>query len=300
MKYSRKSVRVSGQSETIVRSDELMAYYRDVERFPLLSDSEEKELFKVLQTGTEQEKKAAREKIINSNLRFVISVARQYGKTNTVMDLISEGNVGLSKAVETFDPALGNSFLSYAVWYIRREINAYRMNQSSLVKPKNVAKTYHLLSHVRNTFYQKNQRLPTSVELMELLDSEYGVKLSNPEDLSETKISYIDEHVDKDNYTEGIFGGDMLDYFRASSTYNDYGKQEESESQKSLIKSLTSVLTPREKEIILLSFGIGEFREWEMCEIAEKLHLTTERIRQLKEGALERMKKEYQKRLERL
>ena len=298
MKFSRKIVHTGLQSETIVRSDELMAYYRDVERYPLLSDEEEKELFYVFRNGTPAERQAAREKIINANLRFVISIARQYGKTNTVMDLISEGNIGLYKAVESFDPALGNSFLSYAVWYIRREINAYRVNMSTLVKPKNVAKTYHLLSQVRNKFYQENQRLPTSVETMNILNEKYNLRLSSPEDLSELKISYIDEHVDKDGYTEGIFGGDMLDYFKVSSSYNDSEKVEEKDSQKSLVKSLTSILTPREREIILLSFGIGEYREWELCEIAEKMNLTKERVRQLKKSALRRMKKEFSKRLE--
>ena len=198
------------------------------------------------------------------------------------------------EAVEKFDVTKGIKFATFAVWYIRRAINLYNINYGEIVTKSNISKTYHVISQATNKFLQREYRQPTLEELKELLQTEYDVDIKEVEDVMETHFVSIDESSQKDD-DEAISIGDMVQYNSTSATKNLYERECENDFNKKLVTNLLTNLKPREQEIIKMVFGIGCDREYELQEIAVKLGLTTERVRQLKFSVIDKLKEEYKK-----
>ena len=165
IKKHYRIVDVSSVSDFFERTECLKSYYEDIRRYPLLTKEEEYNLFEKYYNGSNFEKEKAREKIINHNLRFVVSVAKKYANNENILDVIEEGTMGLIEALESFDYTKGYKFISYAVHYIRRAINQYRVEYDDLVKKTNYNKTFHLMTKTKNEFIQQNHRQPTLEEL---------------------------------------------------------------------------------------------------------------------------------------
>lgn len=291
-------VNLKNNNKYFERTDTLVKYYKDIRGLNSgLSADEEKKFFKLYKYGNDEERKYAKKVIIESNQKFVVSVARYYANNNNIMDIINEGNIGLLKAIDAYDEnfvAHGKSvkFTTFAVHYIRREINEYRINVDSMIKKNNIAKTYHILSQARNKFLQDNGRQPTSDELKDFVNKVYGLNLKKSIDVLDLKFSRIDD-VNNDENENNL--GTLYTFNAYSSNKNNFEDVEANEYNKAKVASLLNVLTPREQEIIKMSFGIGEIRELTSEEISEKLDITSERVRQLKNSIMEKLKREFKK-----
>ena len=172
-----------------------------------------------------------------------------------------------------------------------------------LVKRTNYSKTFHVISKATNDFVQQFERTPTPEELLDIITTKYNKDIKDKNDLLDLKVSYVDESSNEDDDTTNF--GDMAAYNRASASYNEYETTESNDFNKSLVTSLLNTLTPRKQQIIKMRFGLyeeskGLKREYEREEIASKLGLTSERVRQLENEAMEEIKREYISRMGRL
>ena len=224
----------------------------------------------------------ALEKLTRANLRFVVSVAQQYQNQGlSLPDLINEGNLGLIKAAEKFDETRGFKFISYAVWWIRQSILQALAEQSRIVRlPLNQVGSLNKINKALTRFEQENERQPTNEELSEMIDV--------PKDKFSDTLRVGSRHVSVDApFVEGE-DNSLLDVLpNDDSPSADRGLVNESLNTE--IERALSTLTDREREIVKSFFGIG-CQEMTLEEIGERFGLTRERVRQIKEKAIRRLK----------
>ena len=273
------------------RTETLTRYYEDIRKYDVMSEEKEVEMFNLFKNGNKQEQEYARNFIINANQRFVVAMAKRFATNENILDLISEGNIGLIEAMKDFDITKGNKFITFAVWYVRRAINNYCINYGNLVKKTNLSKTYHVIAQATNKFIQTEYRQPTLEELLEIVNKEHKADIKSIEDIIDTKISSIDEGFNSED-DDAVFG-EMSLYNSYSSSFNEYEKISNDDFNNKLISSMLGNLPEREKTIIKMVFGIGYYREYELQEIAEELGLTTERVRQIKNSVIKEIKEKY-------
>lgn len=273
------------------RTETLTRYYEDIRKYDVMSEEKEVEMFKLFKNGNKQEQEYARNFIINANQRFVVAMAKRFATNENILDLISEGNIGLIEAMKDFDVTKGNKFITFAVWYVRRAINNYCINYGNLVKKTNLSKTYHIVAQATNKFIQTEYRQPTLEELLEIVNKEHKADIKSIEDIIDTKISSIDEGFNSED-DDAVFG-EMSLYNSYSSSFNEYEKISNEDFNNKLISSMLGKLPEREKTVIKMVFGIGYYREYELQEIAEELGLTTERVRQIKNSVIKEIKEKY-------
>ena len=267
------------KSITNRESASLDKYLQEIGREELVSPEEEVELAQRIRKGDQE----ALEKLTRANLRFVVSVAKQYQNQGlSLPDLINEGNLGLIKAAEKFDETRGFKFISYAVWWIRQSILQALAEQSRIVRlPLNQVGSLNKINKVQVRFEQENERQPSAEELAELIDI--------PKDKIADTMRVSGRHVSVDApFVEGE-DNSLLDVLpNEDSPSADRGLTNESLSTE--IERALQILTPREREIIKSFFGIG-CQEMTLEEIGERLDLTRERVRQIKEKAIRKLKK---------
>ena len=266
------------KSITNRESASLDKYLQEIGREELITVDDEVELAQKIRQGDER----ALEKLTKANLRFVVSVAKQYQNQGlSLPDLINEGNLGLIKAAQKFDETRGFKFISYAVWWIRQSILQALAEQSRIVRlPLNQVGALNKINKAQSKFEQENGRLPTSDELAEILDV--------PKDKIADTIRVSGRHVSLDApFVEGE-DNNLLDVLENEES-PAASKGLVSESLNKEIERALSTLTPRERDIIKYFFGIG-CQEMTLEEIGEKFNLTRERVRQIKEKAIRRLK----------
>ena len=267
------------KSITNRESASLDKYLQEIGREELVSPEEEVELSQRIRKGDQK----ALEKLTRANLRFVVSVAKQYQNQGlSLPDLINEGNLGLIKAAEKFDETRGFKFISYAVWWIRQSILQALAEQSRIVRlPLNQVGSLNKINKALSQFEQKNERSPSNEELSEMIDI--------PQDKISDTLRVSGRHVSVDApFVEGE-DNSLLDVIpNDDSPMADRGLVNESLSTE--IERSLQILTTREREIIKSFFGIG-CQEMTLEEIGERLDLTRERVRQIKEKAIRKQKK---------
>jgi RNA polymerase primary sigma factor len=295
-------INLKAETGLVDRSENTTRFYKDITDYPQLTKEEEVKWFNLYKFGTSEEKEYAREYIMLCNQRLVIAAAKKWAKTDTLMDYVNEANFGLIEAIESFNTERDVKFASYAMWYIKRAINRYINGDLQIIKRTNNSKVFHVTSKATNDFLQKNERMPTTDELLEVITTKYNKDIKDKNDLLELNYSYVDESTNDDSDNPNY--GDMAAYNRASASYNDYEEKEKNEFNKKLVSSLLCKLSPRKKEIIKMRFGLhddnGLTREYEREEIGDKLGLTSERVRQLENEAMKEMKEEYLNRMGKL
>ena len=266
------------KSITNRESASLDKYLQEIGREELVSPEEEVELAQRIRKGDQK----ALEKLTKANLRFVVSVAKQYQNQGlSLPDLINEGNLGLIKAAEKFDETRGFKFISYAVWWIRQSILQALAEQSRIVRlPLNQVGSFNKINKALSKFYQDNERQPSSEELSEMIDV--------PKDKISDTLRVSGRHVSVDApFVEGE-DNSLLDVLpNDDSPSADRGLVNESLNTE--IERALSTLSSREREIIKSFFGIG-CQEMTLEEIGERFGLTRERVRQIKEKAIRRLK----------
>lgn len=259
------------------RNKTVDGYLRDISRIPMITTEEETELASRIQRGDE----SARQELVQANLRFVVSVAKQYqGRGLELSDLINEGNLGLMKAASRFDPTRGFKFISYAVWWIRQNILQGIAEQGRMVRlPLNQLGVINRIYRTKEEFLQKNEREPTDSELAEFMDI-------TPEKIVEAKCISC-RYLSFDTPFEDDGDGTLLDVVpdRESPQADDsLGR----ESLQSDLRDVMIALSDRERQIVSLAFGLG-CQEMTLEEIGERYHLTRERVRQVKEKAIRKL-----------
>ncbi len=266
------------KSITNRESASLDKYLQEIGREELVSVDEEVELAQRIKQGDQ----AALEKLTKANLRFVVSVAKQYQNQGlSLPDLINEGNLGLIKAAEKFDETRGFKFISYAVWWIRQSILQALAEQSRIVRlPLNQVGSLNKINKAYSKFEQENERKPSAEELAEKLDL--------PADKVQDTLRVSGRHVSVDApFTDGEENS-LLDVLVNQDSPNaDRGLINESLSRE--IERALSTLPERESDIVKSFFGIG-CQEMTLEEIGEKFGLTRERVRQIKEKAIRRLR----------
>lgn len=259
------------------RTKTVEGYLRDISRLQMISTEEEAELAARIRAGDE----TARQVLVNANLRFVVSVAKQYqGRGLELNDLINEGNMGLIKAAERFDPTRGFKFISYAVWWIRQSIMEAISSTGRTVRlPLNQVGMLNRIYHTRAEFLQKYQREPSEEELSEMVDISVG-KVSDAMRLSSGCTS-LDSPFEEDGE------GTLLDVLPDSAADAADGFLEH-ESLSSDLADVMKVLTERERKVVSMAYGLG-CSERSLDEIGEMMHLTRERVRQVREKAVRKL-----------
>lgn len=253
-------------------------YLQEIGRVDLITADEEVELARRIRAGD----RAALERLTKANLRFVVSVSKQYQNQGLALpDLINEGNLGLIKAAERFDETRGFKFISYAVWWIRQSILQALAEQGRLVRlPQNKIGTYNKANKAYMAFEQEHEREPSTEELAGILE------------MSETEINNIFQsntrHTSLDapvHEAEDVAMGDLLK--GGDETDEDVMKDSLREEIRRVLKSLS----PREAEIVNAYFGLDGENGVTIEQIGIKYDLTKERIRQIKERAIKRLQK---------
>ena len=260
------------------RSETLDKYLQDISRQPMISVNEEVELAQRIRQGD----RAALEKLTLANLRFVVSVAKQYQNQGmSLSDLINEGNIGLLKAAEKFDETRGFKFISYAVWWIRQSILQALAEQSRNIRlPLNQVGLLNKISKESAQFEQRYERRPTSEELSDILDI--------PAEKIDEALSHSGSPLSVDAPFEEGESNSLLDVLPSSDTPTT-DKSLMNESLATEIDRALSTLSEREKEILQMLFGI-DCQEMTLEEIGDHFGLTRERVRQVKEKALRRLR----------
>lgn len=259
-------------------------YLHDIGKVELISAEEEVELARKIKSGTPTESAEALEKLTKANLRFVVSVAKQYQNQGlSLPDLINEGNLGLIKAAQRFDETRGFKFISYAVWWIRQSILQALAEQSRIVRlPLNKIGTINKINKAYAYLEQEYEREPRPDEIAELLDiSEAEVKDS---------LRNSSRHISMDASLSQDKDNNMYDVLKSEdSPIPDNELLRDSLRQE--INRTISTLPQREADIIKLYFGLGDVKHpLTLEEIGEKFDLTRERVRQIKEKAIRRLK----------
>ncbi|MDO5523087.1 MAG: RNA polymerase sigma factor RpoD/SigA [Bacteroidia bacterium] len=273
------------KSITNRESASLDKYLQEIGREDLITVEEEVELAQAIKKGDRR----ALEKLTRANLRFVVSVAKQYQNQGlSLPDLINEGNLGLIKAAEKFDETRGFKFISYAVWWIRQSILQALAEQSRIVRlPLNQVGSLNKISKAFQKFEQENERRPSAEELAQELDLSVD-KVTDSLKVSGRHISMDAPFVEgEDNSLLDVLVND--DAPIADRTLINESLQKE-------IDRALATLTERESDIIKMFFGIG-CQEMTLEEIGDKFQLTRERVRQIKEKAIRRLRQDSRSKL---
>ena len=268
------------KSITNRESKSLEKYLQEIGKVDLLTPEEEVELAKRIKSGDQ----AALEKLTKANLRFVVSVAKQYQNQGlSLSDLINEGNLGLIKAAQRFDETRGFKFISYAVWWIRQSILQALAEQSRIVRlPLNKVGSLNKINKAFSELEQAFEREPSAEELAEQLEI--------PTEEVETTLGVAARHVSMD--APFVTGEDnsLLDVLENGTTGNTDSELEYKQSLRKEIERSLSTLTDRQCDVIKLYFGIGVEHPMSLEDIGDKFGLTRERVRQIKDKAINKLR----------
>jgi RNA polymerase primary sigma factor len=261
-------------------------YLHEIGKVELLSAETEVELAKRIKKGDRE----ALETLIKANLRFVVSVSKQYQNQGlSLPDLINEGNLGLIKAAERFDETRGFKFISYAVWWIRQSILQALAEQARIVRlPLNKIGSINKINKAFNKLEQEFQREPTVEELAELMDLK--------PDLIEDSMNFSNVHVSMDAPLREDEANDLYDVMMNEDSPNPDENLMDQSLRQEIERSLAT-LGEREAEILRFYFGLRGYQQHTLEEIGDEFGLTRERVRQIKEKAIKKLKNQYRNRL---
>ncbi len=276
---SMRQLKIS-KSITNRESQSLEKYLQEIGKVELISPEEEVKLATRIKEGDQQ----ALDRLTKANLRFVVSVAKQYQNQGlSLPDLINEGNLGLIKAAQRFDETRGFKFISYAVWWIRQSILQSLAEQSRIVRlPLNKVGLTNRIQKAYSLLEQQFEREPSAEELAELLEM----------DIEEVKatIGINARHVSMDSPMSEGEENTLLDVLENHNADKTDGELDHKESLKTEIDRSLKTLTERQKEVICFFFGIGVDHPMSLEDIGERFSLTRERVRQIKDKAITKLK----------
>lgn len=268
------------KSITNRESQSLEKYLQEIGKVELITPEEEVRLAALIRQGDQR----SLDRLTKANLRFVVSVAKQYQNQGlSLPDLINEGNVGLIKAAQRFDETRGFKFISYAVWWIRQSILQALAEQSRIVRlPLNKVGLTNRIQKAFSTLEQQFEREPSAEELAEMLQMDL-------EEVSAT-LGISARHVSMDTPLSEGEDSTLIDVLENPNAEKTDGDLDHKESLKTEIDRSLKTLTERQKEVICYFFGIGVDHPMSLEDIGEKFNLTRERVRQIKDKAITKLR----------
>jgi RNA polymerase primary sigma factor len=268
------------KSITNRESQSLEKYLQEIGKVDLITPEEEVRLAKLIKQGDQR----ALDRLTGANLRFVVSVAKQYQNQGlSLPDLINEGNLGLIKAAQRFDETKGFKFISYAVWWIRQSILQALAEQARIVRlPLNKVGLTNKINKAFSQLEQEFEREPSAEELAELLD------LQTDEVAATLGISA--RHVSMDSPLSEGEDNTLIDVMHNPNADSTDEELDHVQSLKTEIDRSLNTLTDRQQEVIRYFFGIGVDHPLSLEDIGERFNLTRERVRQIKDKAISRLK----------
>jgi RNA polymerase primary sigma factor len=268
------------KSITNRESQSLEKYLQEIGKVELITPEEEVKLATLIKQGCQK----SLDRLTKANLRFVVSVAKQYQNQGlSLPDLINEGNLGLIKAAQRFDETRGFKFISYAVWWIRQSILQALAEQSRIVRlPLNKVGLTNRIQKAFSSLEQQFEREPSAEELAEVLEMDL-------EEVSAT-LGINSRHVSMDTPLSEGEDSTLLDVLINPNAEKTDGQLDHNESLKTEIDRSLKTLTERQKEVICYFFGIGVDHPMSLEDIGEKFNLTRERVRQIKDKAITKLK----------
>lgn len=275
---NQEEVEIIEDASELPAVNSVQLYFSQINRIPLLSHEEEIDLAKRVLQGD----KEASTKLVEANLRLVVSIAKHYhSQSMTFMDLVQEGNIGLCKAAEKFDYTKGYRFSTYATWWVRQTIMRALEEQDNMIRiPSNLLEHYNKMNKIVAQFNGENGRDPTLKELVE----ETGWDHERVKTLLELSNSIISLDAPLGDDEEGSYGDLIPD-----NSYNPVAAALR-ESNRQTIMRVFSTLGSREKEVMAWRFGIEDDQPLTLEEIGEKINLTKERVRQIEMKALRKLR----------
>lgn len=290
-----KEIRLhSGLQNFVERTPNVARYYIDVahRRKKRGFKDETMMLLRDYQSASPEEKVIIRNKIVELNLGLVISLAKEYCTENDeFMDLVEEGNIGLLEAVEKYDITRESCFTKVALFYIRKEINNYKLGDGNLISQKSKARTIFFTKRLNNRMVQEAERTPTPEEVMERFNEDSKIKKCTKEDFVDVVYKSIDNMSGVDgNLSKDL--SELIKFNSVSCSQNDYEATIDKEHTKQLVRQYISLLPQNEQTVVKLFYGLDEAKiEHGYNTIAAKLNLTDTRINQIHLSALNRLKK---------
>jgi RNA polymerase primary sigma factor len=268
------------KSITNRESQSLEKYLQEIGKVELITPEEEVKLAERIKQGDQR----ALDRLTKANLRFVVSVAKQYQNQGlSLPDLINEGNLGLIKAAQRFDETRGFKFISYAVWWIRQSILQALAEQSRIVRlPLNKVGLTNRINKAFSQLEQEFEREPSAEELAELLELEI-------EEVSST-LSISSRHVSMDSPMSDGEDNTLMDVMENPNAVATDGELDHNESLRTEITRSLKTLTERQQDVIKYFFGIGVDHPLSLEDIGERFNLTRERVRQIKDKAISKLK----------
>lgn len=267
-------------SPSIKVNDPVKMYLKEIGREPLLTPKEEVEIAKAIKAGDEEAKK----KLISSNLRLVVSIAKKYGGRGLLfLDLIQEGNMGLVKAVDKFDYTKGFKFSTYATWWIRQAITRAIADQARTIRvPVHMVETINKLTRIQRQLVQELGRDPSPEEIAQRMGNVTPEKVCEIQKISLDPVSLETPIGEEDD----SHLGDFIEDTNALSP-DDYASEQ---LLKEEINKVLKQLTPRESKVLRLRFGLEDGRTRTLEEVGKEFNVTRERIRQIEAKALRKLK----------
>ena len=279
---------LKSKANFISRDVSIEQFLKEIGKYPILTAQEEADLFaKYYATDDEDEKQSIRDRVILSNMRFCFAIAKRYADGELLRDLVNEGYMGMQQAFDDFDPSRGRRYDTLAQFYVRRAVRGFLTKENLMVRPKNNAKIAPKVRKIENEFFAEHGRNPSASETREILSTKYGIEVKDDIDIYGAKIDKIDAYL----------GDDEDNTFDKSPAFNEktavanlYEEQCEREAAKFMVQEAMKTLTEREKTIISMAYGYGYSKEYKDKEIGAVLGLTSERVRQLRHGAIKKMR----------
>ena len=280
---SDEELAITAENVDAFADDSVRLYLREIGKIPLLTPEEEAELAQRIVKGD----KKAKDKMVESNMRLVVSIAKRYGGRGLdFLDLIQEGNTGLLRAVEKFDPDKGFKFSTYATWWVRQAITRAIADQARTIRiPVHMVETINKVLRTTRKLTSELNREPTNEEIAKALDMEpekidYVMRIKQD-------IASLDASVGKDGDDEDSVLGDFVEDEERASPEDSAANQ----ILKEQLSEIIATLTDREQKIIRLRFGIGGGRPHTLEEVGNEFDVTRERIRQIEAKALSKLRK---------
>ena len=280
---SDEDLAITAENVDSFADDSVRLYLREIGKIPLLSPEEEADLAQRIVKGD----KKAKDKMVESNMRLVVSIAKRYGGRGLdFLDLIQEGNTGLLRAVEKFDPDKGFKFSTYATWWVRQAITRAIADQARTIRiPVHMVETINKVLRTTRKLTAELNREPTNEEIAKALDMEpekidYVMRIKQD-------IASLDASVGRDGDDEDSVLGDFVEDEERDSPEDSAANQ----ILKEQLSEIIATLTDREQKIIRLRFGIGGGRPHTLEEVGNEFDVTRERIRQIEAKALSKLRK---------
>ncbi|MBQ3474350.1 RNA polymerase sigma factor RpoD [Candidatus Saccharibacteria bacterium] len=280
---SSEELAITAENVDAFADDSVRLYLREIGKIPLLTPEEEADLAKRIVKGD----KKAKDKMVESNMRLVVSIAKRYGGRGLdFLDLIQEGNTGLLRAVEKFDPDKGFKFSTYATWWVRQAITRAIADQARTIRiPVHMVETINKVLRTSRKLTSELNREPTNEEIAKELDMEpekidYVMRIKQD-------IASLDASVGREGDDEDSVLGDFVEDEERDSPEDSAANQ----ILKEQLSEIIATLTDREQKIIRLRFGIGGGRPHTLEEVGAEFDVTRERIRQIEAKALSKLRK---------